>query len=321
MSRQIRPALRTILCAMILFVSGFSDAQSNKLPVAQNAARQEFDAKDGYLDERVSQMGEDGLMMTSRSSKAEDGVYTYRYNVISTTLAEGKEILLSVDRAVAGSTFGFLSPTHFHQFIYSRSKFVIHSIPRKGVIKPVEVSGEFPINGIVQQFTVMNNQVVIAARTKTGPTLLFIDWKTGDIQVEQVAIPGGFKAKAVSIINLQDLSNVGEVALVYGINKTKAGPKRWCIRYNANGEVAGNVDISPGPESLLMDVKVSAISKSKYIYSGTYTKNVRTKLASAAQGIFFSESDGSTLKYVKFTNFLDLQNFVEFLPKKTQDRI
>jgi hypothetical protein len=70
-----------------------------------------------------------------------------------------------------------------------------------------------------------------------------------------------------------------------------------------------------------MDVKVSAISKSKYIYSGTYTKNVRTKLASAAQGIFFAESDVSTLKYVKFTNFLDLQNFVEFLPKKTQDRI
>jgi hypothetical protein len=321
MSIQFRPAIRTILCAVALFVSGFSNAQSNKLPVAQNAARQEFDAKDGYLNERVSQMGEDGLMMTSRSSKAEDGVYMFRYNVISTSLSEVEDVLLPVDRAVALSTFSFLSPTHFHQFIYSRTKFVIHSIPRRGKIKPVEVTGEFPIKGIAQQFTVVNNQAVIAARTKTGPTLLFIDWKTGDIQVEQVPIPAGFKAKALGIINLQDLSNTGEVSLVYGINKTKVGPKRWCIRYNANGEMAGNVDISPGPEALLMDVKVSAISKSKYIYSGTYTKNVRTKLASAAQGIFFAESDASTLKYVKFTNFLDLQNFVEFLPKKTQERI
>ncbi len=321
MSSQIRPALRTILCAMILFVSGFTNAQSSKLPLSQNAARQEFDASDGYIDEKVSQMGEDGLMLTSRSNKPEEGYYNYRYKMINTSLEEGKEILLSVDRAIAGTALSFVSPTHFHQFIYSRTQFVIHSIPRKGVIKPIEIVGEFPVKGLLQQFTVLNNQVVVAVRTKTGPNLLFIDWKTGDIQIEQVAIPSGFKPKALNILNLQDLSNIDEVALVYGARKSKTGPKQWCVRYNSKGQDIGTVDISPGPAARFIEVKVSAISKTKFIYSGTYTKNLSKKMANFAQGFFFAESDASTLKYVKFNNFLDLKNFVEFLPKNAQNKI
>ncbi len=320
---RIQIPLKTTLlfCATLLLCSVNAIAQSSKLPVAQNTARQEFDARDGYTNEEIFQMGEDGLMMTSRGAKNEEGMIDYRYMVITTALAESKEILMPVERAVAVNSMSFMSPTHFHKVIYARTKFVIHSIPRKGTTKPVEVMGEFPVKGLISKFTVINNQVVIAANTKTGPVLIMIDWKSGDVNLVNVAIPSGVKPKAMNIMTLQEMPNIGEVALVFGVRKTAEGPKRWCARYNTSGDVTGTVDISPGPEALLMDVKVSAISKTKFIYSGTYTKNVRSKVASAAQGIFFAESDGSTLKYVKFNNFLDLNNFTDFLPQKQQDRI
>jgi hypothetical protein len=320
---RIQIPLKTtmLFCATLLLCSVNAIAQSSKLPVAQNTARQEFDALDGYLNEKVTQMGEDGLMLTSRGYKADGGYYTFRYSLINKSLEEGSEILLPVEQSISSTALQFVSPTHFHQFIYSKFGFAIHSIPRKGVSKPVEVTGEFPFKGLVQQFTVLNNQLIVAVKSKTGPVLLLIDWRTGQLATVNVSIPLGVKPKAVKILNLQECTNIGEVSLIYGVAKTKTGPKQWFVHFNSKGDELSTVEISPGPSVRFIEITVSAISNSKFIFSGTYTRNLTKKMAKSAQGFFFAESDAFKLKYVKYNNFLDLKNFVEFLPKKTQSSI
>ena len=315
--------LRFLLLAVFVIANAtIAIAQSNAIPQAQNVARQEFDAKDGYVNEQVYQMGEDGLMMTSRSNKAEDGEFEYKYSIIGTNLSEGKEVSFAVSKkfGLSSAGYSFLSATHFHRFLYNRNEFIIHSIARNANAKNVEVGGEFGVSGFVTGITVLQDQLVLAVKTKAGPTLVFINWKSGESFHENIPLASGDKPKGVSILAIQEMSNIGELAVILGIRKSKTLFKRWSVRYNAAGNKMGEVDITPSEASVLIDVKISAVSKTKFIYSGTYSKLLSSR-SITAQGFFFSESDASTLKYTKFNNFLDLNNFLDFLPAKKQARI
>lgn len=315
---------QTILVIIQLFSCCSLLAQNKKFPAATNVARQEFDAQDGYVNEKVTQMEQDGLLMSSRSVKAVDGEWQFRYSVFNTNLEEVKQIELPVNKVNIGllmSTQTVLGTTHFHQFIFGKKHYVLHSIPRVGQIKPIEIEGDFPMSGQIQSIAVVQQKLVVSVKTKAGVSLLFIDWKTGDVDKSDLTLPAGVKAKQVSIMNLQALTNTNEIAVTIKIRSKKGPTQNLCVIHSGSGSALRTLDITPQSDILLMEVRVTAVAGNKYIFAGTYTNNVKSKSNYTAQGVFFAESDANQLKFMTATNFLDLKNFLDFLPQKTQDKI
>lgn len=319
--------LRKLTVIAALLISPFSSAvyaQKTNYPAAINVARQEFDAQDGYVNEKVTQMEGDGLLVSSRSVKPEEGEWQFRYQIFNSNLEEVQQHQLTVNRVRTGlqtNTLTFLSPTHFHQLIFGKQHFTIHSIARKGKAKPVEVEGDFPVSGSVQYMTVIQQRMVITVNTKQGVSLLFIDWKSGDVITQALPLPEGAKPKNVTVLNFQELPNIQSVATIVRVRPKKSPMLNFCFIHSAEGALQRTIDITPTEEMTLISVRVSSVKNEQYIFAGTYSNSTRTTATYSAQGVFFAESDNQKLKYLTKTNFLDLKNFLDFLPQKSQDRI
>ena len=295
-------------------------AQTSKYPAATSRARKEFPDEEGFSNSRIQQMGKDGLLLTAQSIKAEKGISSYLYSIINSNLQEIQHNILGVDRVRIGSgmiTKSFLGPTHFHQLFLGKKKFVIHSISRSGLEKPIEVEGEFPINGRIEFVTVLQEKFIITMKSKSAISLLFFDWKTGDVVLTPVELPKGVKAKKVTILSFQELSNINEIATVLRI-KGKSPSRNLCMMHSANGDLIRSIDISPKQEDVtIIECRISSPSQNKFIFAGTYNN----RLQKMAEGVFIAESDNTGLKYLTTTTFLELKNFTDYMPERTQNYI
>jgi hypothetical protein len=308
---------------LVMALSNPLTSQPIKYPPATSLARQEFVDEEGFSNSRVIQMGKDGLLLHAQSIKAEKGISNYRYSIINTNLQEVQRNILGVDRVRIGSgmvTKSVLGQTHFHQLFIGKKKFVLHSIPRSGSEKPIEVEGEFPVDGKIEFVSVLQEKLIITMRSKSAISLVFFDWKTGEIVLSAVTLPKGVKAKNVTILNFQELGNVNEIATVLRI-KGKSPLSNLCVMHSADGELIRTIDISPREGVALIECRISAPFKNKFIFAGTYNNRLRTMSPYFAEGVFIAESDNSRLKYLTTTPFLDLKNFTDYMPENLQNYI
>jgi hypothetical protein len=135
------------------------------------------------------------------------------------------------------------------------------------------VEGEFPVDGKIEFVSVLQEKLIITMRSKSAISLVFFDWKTGEIVLSAVTLPKGVKAKKVTILNFQELGNVNEIATVLRI-KGKSPLSNLCVMHSADGELIRTIDISPREGVALIECRISAPFKNKFIFAGTYAYGI-----------------------------------------------
>ena len=76
-------------------------------------------------------------------------------------------------------------------------------------------------------------------------------------------------------------------------------------------------DFSSNFTQIITDATASFISDGKYVITGTYSSNNST----TSEGMYFSIVNNGAIELIKFYNFLDLDNFTNYLSEKAQNKI
>jgi hypothetical protein len=92
----------------------------------------------------------------------------------------------------------------------------------------------------------------------------------------------------------------------------------YLIRLDETGKKMSQFNLS----KVAGDKNITSISGTRtksgsYVYTGTYSNSS----SYSAQGLFFAESVDGSMKYIHFYNFLDLDDFLSYLPEKKQKKI
>jgi hypothetical protein len=309
--------------AMVLFTPNSLKAQKQKYPAAKSLLRKEFHPEEGFVNLRAIQLGKEGVLLTSETYKIEKGESRFHYDIVNTDLQIVKENVLSVDRMVIGTGMtqkAFLGKVNYHHLFYGRKNFILHTIPRSGLEEGTVVEGSFPVEGIIESVSALPDKMVLILRAKSAISLMYIDWKTGDTHVTPIQLPEGVKTNKAMVLSFQELPNINEFAVIVRMDE-KSGYHSQCLMYTTDGDLARTIEITPKQDIVLIECKVSAIDKTKFIFSGTYNNRLQNKKSLLADGFFFAESDARSLRFLTPTNFLDLENFTSYLSDRQQEYI
>ena len=317
--------LSTVIVSMtmVLFTPNSLLAQKQRYPAAKSLLRREFHPEEGFVNLRAIQLGKDGVLLTSETYKIEKGESRFHYDIVNTELQIVKENVLSVDRMVIGTGMtqkAFLGYKNYHHLFYGRKNFILHTIPRNGLEEGTVVQGAFPVDGTVEWVSALPEKLVLILRTKSAISLVYIDWKTGDTHVTPIQLPEGVKPNKAMILSFQELSNINEFAVILRVDE-KSGYHSQCLMYSPQGDLVRTIEITPKQDIVLIECKITATDKTKFIFSGTYNNRLQSKKSLLADGFFFGESDTRSLRFLTATNFLDLENFTSFLSDRRQDNI
>lgn len=277
--------------------------------------RIEFELKDGYSDEKIIEFGSEGFIMTSKESKSRGTKTTWKYDHYDSDLE-----LINSEMVVLNSKFRsdetFTTDDHLHTLYKDRKgNFSIVSVQVYD-LHITQVNGALPKRTYVSEMAVLGDFVFLKAFAKKHSFLLSINWKTGERKFNPVSIPN-IRDKNISLLQFQTRNDPDEV-IVYA--KAKTGKNEndiYVIHMNGLGEKQETVNLTEDIDQNIIDISSTKLSDHRYIYTGTYSTNS----LSSSEGLFFCQAADGEMQFISFYNFLDLDNFLSYLPKRKVQKI
>jgi len=277
--------------------------------------RIEFDLKeDDFKGHSLYSFGEAGFVIES-NTPTKKGYKQFKYELFSSSLSPIKSHVEKVKMSKTAKYGTYNSKTHFATLVYDIT----------GEAKVISVKGE-SLEAKTNSFTIprsfnyhtaelVGEKLYLYGRVKKNPVIIFIDCETGKNTIVPIKIDG-FKSTKIFFKNLSIIEKSGEAFCTFSAVK---GSKisLFIIKFDSNNKKQELVDMTSSFDKYLKELSVKNIGTNKYILTGTYS----SKLSNTSEGIFFAQLDGNKIKDVRYTNFLDLSNFLNYLPEKKQAKI
>ncbi len=276
--------------------------------------RLEFDIKDDYEGETIYEFGETGFLMVSRSEKKEDGEYRWKFEKYSTDLISEKVREFTIDKDYY-SDETFVDTAKFYRLFRDKGKMKILSMD----IATMEfdtLDFETEKKTFTSGLYVINNHAYIVAVKSNKPHLLTIDLATKKRKFIPIEITG-FKPEKIKVENVQLLEDSHEVIIFLEVSVTRKLSKTYVLRLDDEGNKKDTYDFSMTLTEIITSATASVIAEGKYAYTGTYSKTSRY----SSEGLFFALVSDGKIEKITFFNFLELDNFLNYLPEKQQEKI
>lgn len=278
--------------------------------------RVEIDLIDGYNNEAVFEFGKDGFIMSSKkreiTSKAEWKFEKYNTEL---KLIQTKNILLD-DKFSVEKTFTNDKRLHF-LFKDRVGNFSIVTIESSD-LKVTQVNGAFSEKGwlVIEDMSILGDYAFFSVSIKRSPFLYLVNWKTGEKSLMPILV-GNISPKKMSIINLQVLEGSNELVVTVKAKIDKRKSDLYVIHINNEGSKEDAFNLTKNVEENIIDVSAFRLDEDKYIYTGNYS----TVTTSSSEGLLFCQTDENKIDFIEFYSFLDLENFLSYLPEKSQRKI
>jgi hypothetical protein len=163
---------------------------------------------------------------------------------------------------------------------------------------------------------VLNDYAYVSGTIKKSPAIMTINWKTGQTNILPIAI-GNYKTKNTSINNVQVKAQANEVFIFVKGKDSKKESEMFMIKC-VDGKIKERASkIGQTGEKNIISISASKIDDNEYLISGTYGVNSTF----VSSGLFFGKLIGNEVSFLKFNNFLDLKDFLSYLPEKKQERL
>ena len=299
---------KNILLALLLFpFLTFSQVSYEK--------RVEYAVKDGYGNEEIYEFGNKGLIMCSKKDELVKNMAEWKYDFLDTDLNLVKSNSVLVNKKYyLDETFNSDKISHT-LFKHRKGEFSIVSVDANKM-EITKIDGIFPNKLRVWDMTIIGDYAVFDAQIKKNSFLMSVNWKTGKTKLIPIIIEG-YKNKNIYIQNFQVLKETNEIFVYIKAKDSKRENQLYVMKLNKKGEKENIFNLSKDITQNITSVSASNISKNEYIFTGTYS----TKSTSMSEGLFFSKTHNNKLTFINFYNFLDLDNFLTYLPERKQKRI
>ncbi len=283
----------------LLHLTSFAQVSTQK--------RIELELFDGYTNEQIYQFGEKGFILFSNKERTFSPETEWKIDFYNSELEIETTKSLFIPNRYA-LTASYKSEENFHALFKTKSgdyKLLTVSPATK---EPIVIDGVLPKKAYSTQLIVNNEYAYIQSVINKRNALFSVNWKSGN----QNFIPIPFdSSKNTSKIELQFIEESNEVFLYLW---AKRGQARDVIimRLNDKGQAIDDFKLTENITTNFINITASYIDKDHYIF---------TNLSGQSQGLFFCEYENGKLKALQYKNYLDLKNFLTFLPTKKQEKI
>lgn len=276
--------------------------------------RIEFELGDGYEYNNIIPQKKDGLLMVYRSEKPSGKEIEWIYDFYNTELEKDASKTINIHKKMdVVSTYTTDDATH--TLFRQKSDFIITTATKKGnELKTVH--GEMYKKFNAGSMQVLKDYAYVTGTIKKSLAIMTIDLKTGQTNILPISVRG-YKMKNISINNVQVKSKANEVFIFVKGKDSKKESEMFMIKC-VDGKIQEEASkIGQTGDKNIISISASKIDDNEYLISGTYGVNS----TSVSNGLFFGKLSGNEVSFLKFYNFLDLKDFLSYLPEKKQERL
>lgn len=277
--------------------------------------RLEFDQKDGYGSETIIEFGKEGFIISSRKIKSVNDETEWMYRKYSTEMTAVKTTRIQLNNKLRlDETYTSNERTH-SMFKDRKGNFSIVTITASNM-EVTKTDGILPKKTLISNMSVLGDYAVFTARGKKESFIFTVNWRTGKKKIIPITI-NNISSKKISLSSFQTLKEHGEILVYVKAYKDKKTFDTYIIQLNEKGEKESVYNLTKNVQENIIDISTSKIAENKYVFTGTYS----TKFSSMSEGLFFCEAKSEKINFIKFYNFLELEEFLTYLPKKQQEKI
>lgn len=277
--------------------------------------RIEVELKDGYTDEEIFEFGESGFIISSRNENDINDETEWKFEKFNSSLNSvyEKKLLLNKKLKVDET---FRNEKRIHTLYRDRKEdYSIVSI-EASKMEITQIDGKLPKKSVVYGMAILNDYALLEAELKRAPFLLSINWKVGGQKLIPIVIDN-INPKKTSIMGLQVLEEANEIFVFVKAYVERGKTDIYVVRLNDKGEKEEVYNLTKNIEENIINISASKLKENKYVFTGTYS----TKYTGMSEGLLFCQAENNSIDFIKFYNFLDLENFLSYLPEKRQERI
>ena len=277
--------------------------------------RLEIELKDDYNKEEVIPFGDLGYILAARSDVPEGNEREWKYEKFDTDLQSVKTTTIQLNSRFR-NTMTYTDEERTHNLYQNvRGEYSLVTVEAND-LTTIKIDGELPSRFRPQEMTILNEYAYLRGRLRKAPFLMAINWKTGEHKIIPITLEDA-KPKRTFITSFQALENVNEVIVHLHTYNNRRDSKVNIMILDANGDKLDVFNLTEDLEENIVDVSASKLGEGQYLFTGTYSKT----FAGASEGLFVARTEGGTVKFIEFYNFLDLENFLSYLPERRQARI
>ena len=277
--------------------------------------RIEIELKDGYNSEKVYEFGVNGFVMTSQSDKPVDGAIEYRFQRYSTDLAFTDEYIYSWPKGFV-ETKSFIEGDVLFKLIMNRfGKYSIlqYNIKTGGL---TQIDGDLEHSIGVQFFEVANGHALFAGYYKRKWSLINLEMATGTVNTSELSMEG-INPKKLGVTNVQFIEKSQSFYVSICGYVSRKVIKWYLNQYDISGNFVNTTPLDEELDKKLKSTTIAALDKKDILISGTYS----TGNGTASTGLYMTTTVDGALQAANFYNYIDLENFLSYLPERTQARI
>ncbi|HBG70436.1 MAG: hypothetical protein A2W93_09275 [Bacteroidetes bacterium GWF2_43_63] len=276
--------------------------------------RIEFDLRNGYSGETIYESTKGYFVLESQADDDVDGQKEIKYDLYSGDLELEKTETVLVPRGMRFSELYYNDDFVYNMYLNKKGEFVITGV-QMNTLDISKTTGVMPPKAFPRSMKVLGDQAWFLASVKKAPVIYRVDLGSG----KGTAIPiniGAFTSKKLSSENYQILEKSNEILLFARASLSKTVSELHMIRISENDNVEKAIKISGAGDNSIVSISGCRVNDSKIIITGTYAKK-----GLMSEGLFFGEIEDGAINYIRYYNFLDLKDFLSYLPEKKQEKI
>ncbi|HLG03662.1 MAG TPA: hypothetical protein VI731_08715, partial [Bacteroidia bacterium] len=174
--------------------------------------------------------------------------------------------------------------------------------------------GTLPPKFYVSSLSLLKSTLFVSGYMKKEQALVALNCITGKSSI--MALPGAGLRMSIQQMEPSEKEGILAVSILYGKKKLEK-TFQVCFIGEDGKKVKEPLKLDKDPSKYILSASITWLSASNYIISGSYSvdKNYRSN------GIYIAEFDNDQLKFIKYHNFADLKNFLDFLNKRQKEKL
>jgi hypothetical protein len=279
--------------------------------------RREFPVGDEYDNFNVAAFGEGGVIVFG-SDRMSVSLRRWKYLKLDTEFRGIDSVTIDLPRQLEYRSHEQSGQELVILFANEKRRAWRITVIDFATMRARHYNGNLPRKARVREMVLTEKMayVTISSGRFVRHHLLTVGLQGGTVRMQKIEIQAGGRFWLEGIQALPE-DNIAMVYLGYWLKgrNTAMQVQIW----NEQGRRETTFDISDARDHNLTTVTGSVLDMAKehFIFTGAYS----LRGASTSTGFFIAEMENGRRKYLEYYNFLDLDKFTDYLPKRQQDRL
>jgi hypothetical protein len=299
------------LAILLILVGNFVYAQ------IQQPLRVEYEYENEHSHNVLAIPGSDQAVMTFMESDRENDSFIWTARILDKNLKVVKEQKFTFDDKYK-TYYSYTTSDKIYLLMqeYKKGEFELTEINLANLSEKRQ-TGVLVKKLYIKEIIALNGNVFVAGSIKDLKHIFVLNPAANSVKR---ILPGALSKDDLGYEDVQLVENTNQKEVVF---KYKYCQKKICeyrlLRFNDKGEQLGDFYTIPSPEGEkeINDITISKLATDSYLLTGTY----RAEKKGASNGIYFAKITNQKFDYFKTYNFLDLNNFTNYLSDRSKEKI